>query len=62
MYSEYGYNEKALADYIEYGIPDINTNTKRYANKKIAVIGGGHSASIPYWHLQNYKKSILKQS
>ncbi|MGE7941785.1 NAD(P)-binding domain-containing protein [Lysinibacillus xylanilyticus] len=36
--------EKALADHIEYGIPDINTNTKRYANKKIAVIGGGHSA------------------
>ncbi|MFA1737827.1 NAD(P)-binding domain-containing protein [Lysinibacillus fusiformis] len=37
-------SEKALADHIEYGIPDINTNTKRYANKKIAVIGGGHSA------------------
>ncbi|PIJ98167.1 NAD(P)-binding domain-containing protein [Lysinibacillus sphaericus] len=37
-------NEKALADHIEYGIPDINTNPKRYANKKIAVIGGGHSA------------------
>jgi thioredoxin reductase len=36
--------EKALADHIEYGIPDINSNTKRYANKKIAVIGGGHSA------------------
>ncbi|MGE7951023.1 NAD(P)-binding domain-containing protein [Lysinibacillus xylanilyticus] len=36
--------EKALADHIEYGIPKINTNTKRYANKKIAVIGGGHSA------------------
>ncbi|MEB2298873.1 NAD(P)-binding domain-containing protein [Lysinibacillus xylanilyticus] len=37
-------NEKALAGRIEYGIPDIHTNTKRYANKKIAVIGGGHSA------------------
>jgi len=37
-------NEKALADHIEYGIPDINTNPKRYANKKVAVIGGGHSA------------------
>lgn len=37
-------NEKALANHIEYGIPSINTNTKRYANKKIAVIGGGHSA------------------
>ena len=38
------HNEKALASRIEYGIPDIQTNTKRYANKKIAVIGGGHSA------------------
>ncbi|WGT41634.1 NAD(P)-binding domain-containing protein [Lysinibacillus sp. 1 U-2021] len=37
-------NEKALADHIEYGIPDINTNPKRYANKKVAVIGGGHSS------------------
>jgi len=37
-------NEKALANHIEYGIPYINTNPKRYANKKIAVIGGGHSA------------------
>ncbi|MGE7989362.1 NAD(P)-binding domain-containing protein [Lysinibacillus fusiformis] len=37
-------NEKALADHIEYGIPDINTNPKRYVNKKVAVIGGGHSA------------------
>ncbi|KPN97218.1 NAD(P)-binding domain-containing protein [Lysinibacillus sp. ZYM-1] len=37
-------NEKTLANHIEYGIPDINTNAKRYANKKIAVIGGGHSA------------------
>lgn len=37
-------NEKALANHIEYGIPEINTNAKRYANKKIAVIGGGHSA------------------
>ncbi len=37
-------NEKVLADHIEYGIPDINTNPKRYANKKVAVIGGGHSA------------------
>ncbi|MFJ7662155.1 FAD-dependent oxidoreductase [Lysinibacillus sp. NPDC097162] len=37
-------NEKALANHIEYSIPDINSNCKRYANKKIAVIGGGHSA------------------
>lgn len=36
--------EKVLADHIEYGIPDIKMNTSRYANKKIAVIGGGHSA------------------
>lgn len=37
-------NEKALADHIEYGIPNIITKAKRYANKKIGVIGGGHSA------------------
>ncbi|MFJ5766387.1 NAD(P)-binding domain-containing protein [Lysinibacillus sp. NPDC093210] len=37
-------NEKALANHIEYGIPDISSNCKRYADKKIAVIGGGHSA------------------
>lgn len=37
-------NEKALVNHIEYGIPDINSNAKRYANKKIAVIGGGYSA------------------
>ncbi|KUF28621.1 NAD(P)-binding domain-containing protein [Lysinibacillus sp. F5] len=36
--------EKVLAEHIEYGIPDIKMNTTRYANKKIAVIGGGHSA------------------
>ncbi|MEC1177162.1 NAD(P)-binding domain-containing protein [Metasolibacillus meyeri] len=36
--------EKALASHIEYGIPDIKMNVEKYANKKIAVIGGGHSA------------------
>ncbi|MFF2796524.1 NAD(P)-binding domain-containing protein [Lysinibacillus xylanilyticus] len=36
--------EKVLADHIEYGIPDIKMNTAKYADKKIAVIGGGHSA------------------
>lgn len=37
-------SERACQDYIEYGIPDIVQNTTRYANKTIAVIGGGHSA------------------
>lgn len=36
--------EKELANHIEYGIPDINMNATKYANKKIAVIGSGHSA------------------
>ncbi|MGN4125262.1 FAD-dependent oxidoreductase [Lysinibacillus sphaericus] len=36
--------EKKLADHIEYGIPNIKMNSTRYAKKKIAVIGGGHSA------------------
>ncbi|MBU5252446.1 NAD(P)-binding domain-containing protein [Lysinibacillus capsici] len=49
-------NEKALADHIEYGIPDINTNPKRYANKKIAVIGGGHSAINTLLNLAELQK------
>lgn len=37
-------SEKALASHIDYGIPEIATNVERYAGKKVAVIGGGHSA------------------
>ncbi|UQW97260.1 NAD(P)-binding domain-containing protein [Rummeliibacillus sp. G93] len=37
-------SEKECQEHIEYGIPNIIQNTTRYANKTIAVIGGGHSA------------------
>lgn len=37
-------HEKALASHIYYGIPDVNKTRDRYQNKRIAVIGGGHSA------------------
>lgn len=37
--------EKDLQDNIYYGIPDSNgIHRERYANKKVAVVGGGHSA------------------
>lgn len=36
--------EKALKKRIDYHIPNIEANKALYANKKIAVIGGGHSA------------------
>ena len=37
-------SEKECQNQIEYGIPNVAQNTTRYANKTIAVIGGGHSA------------------
>lgn len=37
-------SEKALQPYIDYHIPNIEKKHSLYANKKIAVIGGGHSA------------------
>ncbi|MGX9134907.1 NAD(P)-binding domain-containing protein [Rummeliibacillus sp. JY-2-4R] len=37
-------SEKECQNHIEYGIPNVAQNTTRYANKTIAVIGGGHSA------------------
>ncbi|WKA56144.1 FAD-dependent oxidoreductase [Planococcus shixiaomingii] len=37
--------EKALAEHIHYGIPDIaDKDRDKFAGKRIAVIGGGHSA------------------
>ena len=37
-------DEKKLADKIDYMIPDVSADEALYANKRIAVIGGGHSA------------------
>ncbi|MCG3087553.1 FAD-dependent oxidoreductase [Sporosarcina cyprini] len=36
--------EKELASIIDYHIPNIEASKNLYANKRIAVIGGGHSA------------------
>lgn len=36
--------EKELASRIDYHIPNVQANEERYANQRIAVIGGGHSA------------------
>lgn len=37
--------ERALADWVFYGIPDVlGTQRERYANKKVLVAGSGHSA------------------
>ena len=37
--------EKELNKHIYYGIPDINgSNRERYIGKRVAVVGGGHSA------------------
>ncbi|MGG3452052.1 FAD-dependent oxidoreductase [Domibacillus aminovorans] len=39
------HEEKAAKDHFFYGIPDsLNTAKERYINKRIAVVGGGHSA------------------
>jgi thioredoxin reductase len=38
--------EHAAADRIVYGIPDVvGADRARYANKRVAVVGGGHSAA-----------------
>ncbi|HEX5167372.1 MAG TPA: NAD(P)-binding domain-containing protein [Thermomicrobiales bacterium] len=37
--------ERALADHIYYGIPDVRvTHRSRYAGKRVLVVGSGHSA------------------
>lgn len=37
--------ERALAEHIAYGLPDVlDTQRARYANRRVLVVGGGHSA------------------
>lgn len=36
--------EKQLANAIFYGIPNVNELKERYSEKRVAVVGGGHSA------------------
>lgn len=37
-------SERAVADRITYTIPNVSAQVERYANKRIAVVGSGHSA------------------
>ncbi|HYG50254.1 MAG TPA: NAD(P)-binding domain-containing protein [Flavobacteriales bacterium] len=44
------------AEHIYYGIPDVlHKHKQRYANKKVAVIGGGHSAINTILELEQIK-------
>ncbi|MBS4189477.1 NAD(P)-binding domain-containing protein [Bacillus sp. FJAT-49705] len=53
--------EKSLHDQIFYGIPNVLGKEKeRYANKRIAVIGGGHSAINTLLDLAKLKESFPK--
>jgi thioredoxin reductase len=53
--------EKSLKEKIFYGIPDILGNKKdRYANKRVAVVGGGHSAVNALLDLAKLKESFLE--
>src|SRR5699024_2570900 len=45
---------------IEYGIPEIENNINRYANKTVAVIGGGHSAINTLLELSSLQKELPK--
>lgn len=48
--------EKSLKEHIDYHIPNCHANPTVYANKKIAVIGGGHSAINSLLNLVKLKK------
>ncbi|WP_431026748.1 NAD(P)-binding domain-containing protein [Lysinibacillus sp. LZ02] len=50
--------EQKLADRIEYHIPDVKSNEEVYANKRIAVVGGGHSAINSLLNLTTLKEKF----
>ena len=53
--------EKSLNEHIFYGIPDIlGKEQKRYANKRVAVVGSGHSAINTLLELAKLKESNPK--
>ena len=53
--------EKSLQDQIFYGIPDVlGKERERYANKRVAVVGGGHSAINTLLDLAKLKESFPK--
>lgn len=50
--------EQSLKEHIFYGIPDIlGEEQKRYANKRVAVVGSGHSAINALLELAKLKES-----
>ena len=50
--------EKSLQSQIFYGVPDVlGKEVVRYANKRVAVIGGGHSAINSLLELAKLKES-----
>lgn len=49
-------DEKALNQKIDYHIPNVETSSNLYENKKIAVIGGGHSAINSLLNLAKLKE------
>ncbi|SOC39860.1 NAD(P)-binding domain-containing protein [Ureibacillus acetophenoni] len=49
--------EKALSERIDYHIPNCEENPTLYANKKLAVIGGGHSAINSLLNLVKLKET-----
>ncbi len=53
-------SEKKLADRIDYHIPDVDENHALYANKRIAVVGGGHSAINSLINLVTVKEKYPK--
>jgi len=53
-------SEKQCENHIEYGIPDITKSVKRYANKTVAVIGGGHTAINTLLELADLQKEFPK--
>ncbi|WP_338749441.1 NAD(P)-binding domain-containing protein [Bacillus sp. FJAT-52991] len=54
--------EKELASLIDYHIPNVETNKELYANKRIAVVGGGHSAINSLLNLVTLKQKYPETS
>ena len=50
-------SEKAVGNQIDYTIPNVASTPYRYANKRVAVIGGGHSALNSLLQLVELKDS-----
>ncbi|MFE4897961.1 NAD(P)-binding domain-containing protein [Peribacillus butanolivorans] len=49
-------SEKALGERIDYHIPNVEVNASLYPNKKVAVIGSGHSAINSLLNLAELKE------